>query len=1222
MASLIHKLRGPSAHSRGSLAPTTASTATSPSLSTHMFLVEVIAFGEVYAVPVTKTTPITVVLRYVMEAAVSQEEAAQMGNVEATLYYKEKPLPLDTVVGKLPKRAVLHLHTSLSTTSSVVRDRRQGAVSMLPQDRQRYAQTTVTMQPVLKDGSAAREGSGSTSAGLSSDGGSPSVERNESAAGPMPGAASMYHDVGMHGCGMMMMLSPIMMPTMVPTVAGYAASAMMPTYCCMPVGPAGSGIRMLNAQGRTVSAPNLSASRRRESAVEFANSYHFLPNTTAAPAAEAAAVGGVETMSPRPSPPASHGAARRFSAPSDDHYVVVYLRLPRDRAAARLSAAAISSDSNIEMEEVEPEEVPQEEMLNATFSTVATNKSLVPRVYAYRRLRVRRDFPVGTLRELCAVAPNHRLYLTHVEISDEAKSFAELGVPANAVFYFKATLTAGSPSRKARTLTRERLQEHLEAGAAAAWEGRALDSPARSPSHIDAVQPSLDRSLPSPPVTPTLTPVASQQQRPRSSSASSVTSTQSIHERIEAFNEGVVCNPGCTEEEGDRYVVEGKELTITSAVTAEQARRAAELAARQAEAAAEEAAERQWADRPCSPNTTCHVTEQPAALPIDKEEGKDVAVDVVPDTHADPPVPTLATARGEMQAAARSVSPDPQPQTLTATAVVTPVPKHGKTLGENKVLRWMRRSSSSASSTDGQRMQQPQQQPNRGPHPTRVSRARMMYSKRMQRSTSNSAAAASEAPVAEGAKEATATRPCCTPLTQEDINKTAGATPAPVMSNDAAAPAETTAKRLSKKAKNSKRAAAPASPPPGLHSHSESAATSRHSSRSSSIATSLITSFRRLTRGKSKEREEGATSAAVASGKSKSRSSSASSATHHASKRDGRPMTPAEKSLNAMKQKSERVSRQRAKLAAAAAAAAAVTSATDGADTAAAVCDGEKEQQQQQQPVKAEKNDHDSTGNPVAVGEGASTPAAVPAKPSKARRASTGSSSASSRSYSERRRQSADAVRRQPVSFLGSDPSKPPAEHQPTPTIGAAHTLEEISATLSPAALSNTRVPTPRNSPSPVSILVSPSPEQRKRESSNGSGEATKMTEANVNDDHRRRAADSATPESRAGTPDYSVESTGSINRLRITIKDPEDPTRFHYGVPVEPDCPVGALREWITAMQPAVTEKGKTPPSLRDVDRYGVFAGDTYLRDESHVTFGDVTGGRNDVIFSIRSRI
>lgn len=1165
MSSLVRRLRGSSSQPRGSV---TASTTAPCSLSTtHMFLIEVIAFGEVYAVPVTKATPVTVVLRYVMEAAVSEEEAARMGNIEATLYFKERPLPLDTVMGKLPKGAVLHLHSSLSTTSSVLRDRRQNAVAMLPQDRHRYAQTTVTMQPVLKDGNGAREGSGSTTGGLSSEGrGSPSLERNSGIPMELPVYDVDTATAAIGGAApRMMMLAPMM----VPMRSSYAAPAIMPYYCCMPVGAAGSGIRMLGPQSRTVSAQCLSASRRRDSAVEFANSYRFPPNENPLNATGAFEGGTAATAN---SLHFSGPVTRRCSVLSDDRYVVVYLRLPRDRAAAGMSAAALSSDSNIEVAEVEPKEVPMDELLNTTFSTVATSKSQAPCTYSYRRLRVRKDFPVGTLRELCAVEKNYRLHLAHKEIVDEAQSFAELEVPANAVFYFKAAPgQKDSPMQRPRTLTRERLQEHLKAGAAAVGNSGALmslGSSARSPSHIDAARPSLDRSLPSPEATPIRSHVeprcsAKSGQRRRSGSAASTTSSQSIRERIEAFNEGTVRNPNTTEEEeagvtagvGDaaphRYIIEGRETIITSAVATEEARRAAEAAARKAEAEAEaeaaEAAEAAYAARrPSSPLFKRGSVGQPEVLPLEREEDIDVDVDDVPGTQPD--------------AAERLTSPDPKPSasssaiaspaliaTTTNAAAVGKKPKKGKSPGERKkAFRWMRRSSPAASEIQQQR----------GPHPARVKRERKLHRKRMQNSTEKSAntAAAASSPEPDLPKEVDNAAADAAAASMS----TAGATPAPVMPSDAAAAGATTR-------------------------HEESATSSRRSSRTSSVASSWKASFQRLAGRTSAEKKKEV--------KARSRSASASKA----ATTQLAPATASEKMLLAMKQKSERVSGTRAQLAAA------------ENDSKRPTPTKEKAEQL---PVEANSD----------------TSAQATAAANKARRSGTAAPSASSPSYSERRQQSAHAVPHQPISFLGADPSQKPLQEQrraiTIPGPGAtytASTLEEVSATFGPAALSNTCVPSPRNSPSPVSILVSPSLEQQRRRESTSSAEATKMTEANVND-HRRGAAN-ATPESRAATPDFSVESTGSCNRLRITIKDPEDAARFHYGVPVEPDCPVGVLREWITAMQRPSTETGKIPPSLRDVDRFGVFAGDTYLRDESTITFGNATGGRNDVVFSIRRR-
>lgn len=1168
MAALLRKLQGPNSQSRGSLVAPTTTTASFPA-DTHMFLIEVIAFGEVYAVPVTKATPATVVLRYVMEAAVSPEDAAQMGSTEATLYYKEKPLPLDTVMGKLPRRAVLHLHSSLTTTASVVRDRRQSAVSMLSQNRQRFSQTTVTMQPVLKE---TREGSGSTAAGLSSEG-SPSVERAGSSAEPL-----YVSPFDAAPTAVPMMFSPVMMPM-------YAGTPHMMPYCyCLPMGHAGAGgvMRMAGPQGRTVSAPCLSASRRRDSAVEYANSYHF-------PASENP-LGGSAVSTPRCFPASAATAAAasrggvaepdatspRAGAPVEDRlHVVVYLRLPRDRAAARLSAAALSGDCTVEMEAVEADEVPLDELLNTTFSTVATNRSQRSRVYAYRRLRVRKDFPVGTLRELCAVDARHRLHLAHAEITDERQTFAELHVPASAVFYFKAAPAKGGNTAKTRPLTRERLKEHIEAGA--------LRVESDSPSHIDVAPASLDRSLPSPSRSAPQLRATAERNAPLSVSrhdSSSIMSSQSIHERIEAFNDGAVRNPAYqdNEEEEDilcgdmseggrraasptasstRYVVEGRELIVTSAVASEQARRAAELAARKAEAQAEAAS---------------------GAAHFEWEE--DVEVDVAADSQPDAPAPTLPTARGTTakdNEAARQSSPDPIPHALSAAADTTVKPVEA--LGERRsAFRWLRRTSatsgSAAAAAEKEDDAPPQSssaassrtssvsssQSQRGPHPERWSRAAKARSRREQKQAS-----------AQGEKETKAATTAAAPL--------APLVPADVTADTTiTTPTAATAKAKQKKLRKTAamRSDTPAPLAPELHSHFVSTPVSNASSRTSSLGSSIKAKLYKLTRRSSKSDAD----------KTKSSPPATTAATAAAAAAVPTSATAADEALEAMKRKSERVSRMRA----------AVAAAVDGADAT----EKKEAEEKPQSPLPAPTTD--------AVADAPS--------PAKERARRTSSTPSLPLSYSERRRQSTDAVARQPVSFLGADPAKLPAT---AAVMLPSTTLEEASATLGPLALSNTRmptprIPTPRSSPSPVSILVSPSPEQRKRE--NSSAEATRMTEMNVRDCQPR-----GSPEARASTPDYSVESTGSFNRLRITIRDPEDATRFHYGVPVEAECPVGALREWITAMQHPTSVTGKPAPSLRDVDRYGVFVGDTYLADEMRATFGAVTGGRNDVVFSIRRR-
>ncbi|KPI88177.1 hypothetical protein ABL78_2754 [Leptomonas seymouri] len=1240
MASLRRKLHGSNAQLWGS---STTSTFSSPS-SANTFLIEVIAFGEVYAVPVTKTTPATVVLRYVMEAAVSKKDAAEMGNVEATLYYREKALPLDTVMGRLPKRAVLHLHSSLSATSSVVRGQHQSAISTLPPDRQRYSLTTVTMQPVLKGGSGARGGSLSTAGGLSSEGcRSPSAEGSGCPAEPLSVSPSVY-DAGMGGLmaatpgsAPMVMLSPMLVP-MVPTTVsgGYAAApgAMGPYYYCRPVGHAGSGIRMLGSQGRVVSASSLSAYRRREDAVEFANSYHF-PMDANPPDVNTTAVPGADTLSPLPSLPGTHAAdaARLVGAPKSTLYIVVYLRLPRDLAAAHFSATALSADRSVEMEEVGSDEVLPEALLNETLSTVVTNKSQFPQAYSYRRLRVRRDFPVGTLRELCAVELHHPLYVAHKEVTDEGKSFAELEVPANAVFYFKtAPSKEGGLDKKTRALTRERLKEHLEAAAAAAHDETRLSSPAVSPSNIKRARPSLDRSLVSP-TTPALLTAElrcepTDQHRRSNNSATIITSRQHVHECIDVFNEGVVQSRDCCEEtvetdmtskakqrraSPDQHARESEEQIITSAVAAEQAHHSAELVVQQAGAEAEKAVgvEQQQTDRLRSSSPTQHTAGQPSVHPIAKEQC--VEVDAVPETHSEAPAVPVHITRGGAQTSERQVSPDPKPQPLSATAVVIPDSEKAKAkaLGDNKkVFRWLWRSSLKSSNADQQPpppprgaesrtlsaalSQQRRMHPVNLPGVANAQRKETLSTARMP-AVADAAHSVSPSPEPETPKMTANDSPRASLL--ENVCKKSSATAA------TDAPLSSRPEKQQSSVKKMVPSETPAPLSPEQRTRSASAASQGRLSRTSSIVSSLKASLQRLTKRKTKDEA------------SKRRAK----ASYHSKPADGQqaPTAASEEVLSAMQLKSERVSHRRAKLAAATSAAAFADTTTERTISAAASANTKKGQ------PSASASDRTTT---AAAAETVNTAAVLRAK-NKLRRSNgaTPVSSAPSLSYSERRRLSTDAVPRQPVAFLGSDPAQQQRQLQQAITAvttrpGASHTagaLGEMSTTLGPAVLSTTRIPSPRDSLSPVSILVSPSLEQRRR---NGSADRTSMTETSAS--ASRRSLAGATPGPRAGTPDYSVESTGSLNRLRITIKDPEDPTRFHYGVPVEPDCPVAALREWITAMQQPAAVTGKTPPGLRDVDCYGVFVGDTYLLDEGTLTFGEVTRGRNDAVFSIRRRL
>ncbi|KEG09623.1 hypothetical protein DQ04_04931040 [Trypanosoma grayi] len=93
--------------------------------------------------------------------------------------------------------------------------------------------------------------------------------------------------------------------------------------------------------------------------------------------------------------------------------------------------------------------------------------------------------------------------------------------------------------------------------------------------------------------------------------------------------------------------------------------------------------------------------------------------------------------------------------------------------------------------------------------------------------------------------------------------------------------------------------------------------------------------------------------------------------------------------------------------------------------------------------------------------------------------------------------------------------------------------------------------------------------------------------------------------------PHPSMKLTGaprSLSRIRITVVDPYDQTRHHYNVAVEPDCPVGILRRWML-------KKEENPM------RWAVCCGKEMLRWTDRLSFYEATGGRNDCVFSFFPR-
>ncbi|KAK7197192.1 hypothetical protein NESM_000664600 [Novymonas esmeraldas] len=1208
MASLLRRLRSAST---GAAAPPPSPPATG---AADMFLVQVIAFGEVFAIPVGAATPVTVVLRCVMEAAVSEEQAVEMGCVEATLYCGERPLPLDTPMAAVPRSAVLHLHTSVATTSSVVRDRRSSAVAMLPEDRQRYMNTTITMQPCIRShGGAAcvvRGGSDSPAASIRLSGGSvgltpersPSAERYESLAAATrlcsasePALAACY-DTGFPSAPVPLsgtaaaMLWPATSTASLPIapVVSHPGGGDVPRYYFIPCSGAAahSSMRALHGQTRTASAPFLLASRRRDSAVDFASHYRFPPPPPSVnpldPSTVAAAT--AQSFSAVPSPPSMPATGAERHLMSNDKFLVVYLRLPRDKAAARMSAAALSTARHLVVEAVEADEVPVEALLNTTTSTIATNRSNTAAAYSYRRLRIPRDFPVGTLRELCAVDASHRLHVAHAVVDNEQATLRELRVAPNSVFYFRRHREGERDNQ--RGLTRERIREHLDTTAAPpshtakavecgpGTARQATASPVASSHRYDAGAVSPIRSSAEPGYrAQARSPTGSSIGSPVSSIAAS--STLSIQERIIAFNGGEVQDSACAAAQvvadasderaaaaacTQRYTVDAHEQTVSSAVAAEEARRAV-------------TEKRQHSSRNNSPATA-------------------------------PCAGAARRAPGEVSTAAAAASP-PRRKRKAAAAAAAAATAAAAAAGDD----------GSAGAT------------RRGPRKTYRLQRRTPAAAAAQRPSADSSAVRGEEVVAEEAA-------ACTPA-EVETPKTRRASMLvskmrSLRGHRAHSTPPTTPLRTPPSL-SAQEVVQPEQPGRSLVAYAEEARVEQSRNASPSRRSSSTSVFQRLRRLSSSQRQRSGDDDAGARGEVETDAAPVAAA--------GAPPPPAlppPSSSEEALQNSKAVPERRSSGASAA------LSATDGAAAAAAPTP--------RTPTAASA----TTRRPrrrssLAEEERTATPAPAPAPAAALADAGPAVRASAGESYSQRNRRTSASVPPQPVAFLGS--SRQPEKRRTPPDSaadgaaaaaatsggdGGAETpaMTEVSTTLEPAALSTTRIPTPRLSPMPVSILVSTTPEQRSRQQSlcrtpgsggsGGSGSGSPSHADPTSSPQRRR------PDSGGSSPEYSIERSSSMHRLRITLRDPQDPSRFHYGVPVEPDCPVGKLREWVAAMQPP-SRRASSPgaattaaaaaaaPDLRDAARYGIYVGDTYLSEADSVTFAEVTCGRNDSVFSLR---
>ncbi|CAD2219096.1 proteophosphoglycan ppg4 [Angomonas deanei] len=83
------------------------------------YVLQVVACGVTFDVPVTGNTRSASVLREVAELAIPSECSKSLGSIEAVLFYNNTPLPPDAPMSNVPRDAVLHLHIRLESFSSL-----------------------------------------------------------------------------------------------------------------------------------------------------------------------------------------------------------------------------------------------------------------------------------------------------------------------------------------------------------------------------------------------------------------------------------------------------------------------------------------------------------------------------------------------------------------------------------------------------------------------------------------------------------------------------------------------------------------------------------------------------------------------------------------------------------------------------------------------------------------------------------------------------------------------------------------------------------------------------------------------------------------------------------------------------------------------------------------------------------------------------------------------
>lgn len=1203
-------------------------------------LVEVVAFGDRHMIPTSENTHVAAVLRETLDLSMRYLKGIS-GDIAAALFLDGQPVPLDTAIDTLPRRAVLYLHGNTEHGTPLVRDRR--ALSIVPPLTLSHLQNprvTATLQPAVENGivigftmrsdypafplterQATAIATGGTTGSYDQTtilGGmtDPNTELNRTnfLLSPTPSGWSHQMPPGQPsattaalssiGPGFLV-LSPFGMQSQTPkhslphrSLQGAAAARTMSTPAVLP-----SQWPVLTANGGSSSVVGEATWEHVSVGRPSLLARSLQPMAVSTPMIRVDSIGAVST--PMSVMEERHSRINE----SDDEYVLVHIRLPCEMAdgeAATSIAPGINITRSVEVEEEEEWEVPLHNTsltnptaadrvgggnnsstgnapvelaegsgrLPAVQAPSTTSSIATHRPYAYRKIRIERSFPLAALRELLVVPADHRLYCRGRLVKNEQVTFAGLRVAPHTILYFQLPTDVDQQNR-GEVAPKKQTNPHIGA-AAAALSGVSTDSPVSLPASSGSL----------PVVGPPHVAAAAVKEPAKQKDRRS---TRTVRDRIDAFNKGTVTNNSSGDADGlatdpaGRYGVEGREQVVTSVVGKGSGK--GETGATDGGGPPTAAGEAAVPRSSPSPTGSDGITGTPTS-------GRPVRLlspDALRKTQAWKKKVGAESERPQGGASEGEITTSTSDETTErlsgdrvdggtpwktqrvksagrrSTCVVTSV-EHMQAV-EEALPRTD--SYSPLSNTQGGSMSS---KPSRLNKLTRIAseaassmRRRIKSADKSKRSTS---VGNDRFAVAHAGPMASEIAPGSTTAVSADTDGVTAASQSrqqatprdstPWPQSNSPAGADEATQRTNWSLPYVQRTMTPASP--DRLSRTTPFSVRNHSSPGSPVCG---------------EEPGGGTSAVE---------------DEVAVVYDGEDTNEIQRVVSW------------------------VGNSTDDADQwldaeevedsyAAAIASAAMEAKQKKMKSKLgdrsgskKKQKKKSNGNttlPLAATEvsqkapdhvvnESGTTRLPPLVPRVVRRTSIRNNSAIEVNY---RSQSTDEELNR-VSDLHLQMN------------GNNRNNDNVASSHVPVPL------TPQESPPPTSILISPSPELRKRNLSNLQ--------------RGWRGSDCATPIQSQSSPVPSGGSGESAHRIRITIKDPEDPTRMHYNVPVDPNCPVGILREWITAMRHPPEKPDVTRPNLMDRKEYGIYCGSSYLKDDGSTTFGDITSGKNDSIFSI----